>query len=106
MLGQGSFGIVGHWTYNGQSPNEEALKDIVVKQGSSQRGGFRSEAEHYLALNTSKSVHIPRMYRQIYVEKGSGIFSGAYDTGEVHRMFLEYCPGGDLSTWLRNFIRA
>ena len=105
VLGQGGFGIVGHWIYIGQNANEDALRDIVVKQGSSKNGGLRSEADHYMAFNTSKSLHIPRMYRRIYVEQGRETVNGNYDTGEVHRMFLEYCAGGDLSSWLKTTVR-
>jgi hypothetical protein len=95
---------VGHWIYTGQSPDELALQDIVVKQGSSKNGGFHSEAELYLAFNTSQSLHIPKLYRQLYVEQGSSSVSGCFDSNEIHRMFLEYYPGGDLHDWQKKLL--
>jgi hypothetical protein len=60
-LGKGTFGIVGHWTYDGADRDKIKLVDVVVKQGNSRNGGFVNEAGLYAALNTTKSVHFPTL---------------------------------------------
>lgn len=39
------------------------------------------------------------MYRHLYRERGNG--SMGLDKGLVHRLFMEYCPGGDLEHWMQ-----
>lgn len=95
VLGTGGYGIVGHWRYTG--PENKAFKDIVVKQGLAKNGGLNDDADIHVALAPANSNHIVKMYRHVYTGQGSGT-SAKFDPGGVgvHRMFLEYCEGGDL----------
>jgi hypothetical protein len=102
VLGMGGYGIVGHWEYKGPDRDSKPLKDVVVKQGTPWRpGGHRSkgleaETNFLQTFLTSKTQHIVRIYRRMYMDIGSGAVRPD-PTAEVHRIFLEFCPGGDLA---------
>jgi hypothetical protein len=91
-------------TYNGPDKDKKALQDIVVKQSLAGNRfqpimGLSHEAMALEAFKSSGSPHIVKMYRHLYRERGHN--SMKLDVGIVHRIFLEYCPGGDLAHWLR-----
>lgn len=108
MLGRGGQGIVGHWAYDGPDRDTKGgLVDIVVKQATASNrshtpSGLSDEAAMLRLLNTANSRHIIRMYRRLYEERGHDTME--YDYRKVHRIFLEYCPGGDFLGWQRNKI--
>jgi serine/threonine protein kinase len=92
-------------SYEGPDRDERALKEIVVKQAITQRitgkksSGLSHEAEALGYFRESGSPHIIKMYRHLYEDIGNGTMR--LDKGRVHRMFLEYCPGGDLADWFK-----
>ena len=104
VLGQGGYGIVGHWEYKGPDRDSKPLKDVVVKQATTWRlGGRKSEgldeeADFLQTFLTSRTQHIVRIYRRIYKDIGAGTVKPD-PTHEVHRIFLEFCPGGDLANF-------
>ena len=104
ILGQGGQGIAGHWSYESSDRDSKPLKEVVVKQGLTTRsdgtasGGLTGEAEMLRLLGLTGSLHILKMYRRLYVDQGGGHLR--IDHEEVHRVFLEYCPGGDLFDWM------
>ncbi|KAL2064718.1 hypothetical protein VTL71DRAFT_3856 [Oculimacula yallundae] len=105
LLGKGTFGVVGHWTYVGPDRESKSLKDLAVKQSTKMklllRGyGLEVEAWALLHLGRAKSQHVLKMYRHLYEEEGQR--TNSFDVGLVHRIFLEYCPNGDLGDWLRD----
>ncbi|KAH7416829.1 kinase-like domain-containing protein [Cadophora sp. MPI-SDFR-AT-0126] len=107
LLGRGTYGVVGHWTYQGPDRDTKSVKDIAVKQSirmAYPSGGFglEWEAANLLELGKAKSQHIVRMYRHLYEEVGQR--TNQYDMGLVHRIFLEYCPGGDAWHWIREHL--
>jgi hypothetical protein len=112
VLGQGGVGVVGHWEYQGPDRAMKPLKDIAVKQAPARRksrktnewtgAGLEKEAQ-FLMLFAGRTQHIVRMYRHMYKDTGSGPGSVLADLAtEVHRIFLEYCPGGDLAGYARD----
>jgi hypothetical protein len=109
VLGRGGQGIVGWWTYQGPDRANRTMNDIAVKQAvhKSARGffdGLKSEAHFYSLFTESNSPHIVRMYRRLYKEPGHQTMD--FDEGIIHRIFLEFCPGGDLNRWLENKARV
>ncbi|KUJ19058.1 kinase-like protein [Mollisia scopiformis] len=108
VLGRGGQGVVGYWTYEGPDRDKKTLKDVAVKQavkaGPTYRWGDGLEKESQLLhlLQKANTPHIVRMYRQLYEEVGQQ--TDEFDHGIVHRIFLEYCPGGDLHDWLGKWM--
>lgn len=101
VLGQGSEGIVGWWQYReiGGDENFLGLKNVAVKQNVmryhvSNGRGLNQEAWFYRFLGRAQSQHIPKMYRELYQDVGRNTQDA--DRGPVERIFLEFCPGGDL----------
>jgi hypothetical protein len=89
-------------TYTGPDKERKGLTNVVVKQsraGSDEEPtmGLEGEAMALESFKTSRSPHIIKMYRRLYREQGHG--SMQLDMGIVHRIFMEYCPGGDLQRW-------
>jgi hypothetical protein len=103
VLGRGGQGIVGHWTYNGADRDKKRIVDIAVKQAArGQFDGLRGEAFFLSLFEGANNPHILKMYQGLHEEKGNA--SMKYDYGDVHRLFLEYCAGGDLFSWLERKI--
>jgi predicted Ser/Thr protein kinase len=98
ILGEGTFGIAGKWTYTGKDSN--IPKHIVVKESKSGHQSLRREAR-MLELLSGRSNHIVRMYGGLRIEPRRaihGLTRRDIDKGEVEslRIFMEYCQGGDL----------
>ncbi|KAE9367894.1 kinase-like protein [Stipitochalara longipes BDJ] len=108
VLGEGGQGIVGHWTYEGEDRDQKTVKDLAVKQALrfgpaySWGDGLESEARWLSMLARAKTPHIVKMYKHLFEEEGQRTFS--QDWGLVQRIYLEFCPGGDLSGWLSKYI--
>jgi hypothetical protein len=51
-------------------------------------------------LNKTGSKHFPKLYKRVYRAAGAGSTNIRIDSSrrEVHRMFMEYCAGGDLQS--------
>ncbi|KAK0118662.1 hypothetical protein ONS96_011749 [Cadophora gregata f. sp. sojae] len=107
LFGRGTYGVVGHWSYQGPDRDAKSLKDVAVKQSirmayPSGWYGLEWEAANLLELGQAKSQHIVRMYRHLYEEVGQR--TNEHDKGLVHRIFLEYCPGGDTWQWITEHL--
>ena len=108
VLGKGGFGVVGLFEWEGgekvKQPND--MSEVVIKQGLD----LVQEANMLKALLPIKSPHIPKIYDipTIYQQPG-GYVSRArgantmspMDYGAIQRIFMEYCPGGDLCNIMR-----
>ncbi|KAH8598920.1 hypothetical protein B0O99DRAFT_30463 [Bisporella sp. PMI_857] len=107
VLGMGGQGVVGWWTYEGSDRDSKALVDIVVKQASATGpgGGLAGEAKLLDILRHTGSPHVLKMYKNLFQDEGEGVMP-EFDTGLVHRILLEYCPGGDLIDFLRTRRRG
>lgn len=113
VLGKGGYGIVGHWEYKGPDRNLKPLKDVVVKQATTYRAGRRkgaglkSEDEFLQMFLATKTRHIVRIFRRMYSDVGAGTPRLEPDPPdqEVHRIFLEFCPGGDLNNFFDRKLR-
>jgi hypothetical protein len=96
--------VVIHRRYRGQDRDAKGLKEVVVKQSVAvdsqgiSHTGLSREARSLEYFKDSGSPHIIKMYRRLYEEPGNNSMS--LDEGTVHRLFMEYCPGGDLHDWL------
>lgn len=99
-----------HRTYDGPDKDEKAVTEIVVKQAMISKPSGRSSSgltHEALALGyfrESGSPHIVKMYRHLYEERGNN--SMRMDRRWVHRLFLEYCPGGDLFGWFQHKLKS
>lgn len=108
VLGTGGFGIVGHWKYGGNVTGVR-ISDLVVKQAAvneRNRHGLSREAAILQRLAETNSPHVVKMYQKLFEEQGRGTFPKYDPVGTVHRIYLEYCPGGDLSQWSSDRRRA
>ena len=100
VLGNGGFGIVGLWR------NTKTKKRIVIKQAAAQRwdgsvaSGLEEEASMLKLLRGAGSSHILKMYGDIMHGEGRNFVYRMDCPGPVERIFLEYCPGGDLLDWV------
>lgn len=58
-------------------------------------------------LNRTNSQHIPRLYKRVYRDIGSGVPGMRIDSNrrEVHRMFIEFCAGGDMHDLIKTCRR-
>lgn len=105
MLGRGGQGMVGHWSYEGPDRDQKSVKDIAVKQAVRDGpnytwgDGLETEASFLKDFAGSNSPHILRMYSHLFSDIGQG--TDDYDEGDVQRLFLEFCQGGDLGRWLK-----
>jgi hypothetical protein len=108
VLGRGSQGIVGHWSYGGPDRHLRKLNDVAVKQAVKSGpfhkwgDGLETEARLLMLFQPIRTQHVVKMYRHMYEDAGQQ--TDQFDYGVVHRIFLEYCPGGDLSGWLGNYM--
>ena len=102
VLGEGGFGEAVLWEYSGSGLSKPPVKQVVVKTGRvSQFGGPQSIVNNHARnkakregnvmkeLAAQQSKHILRMYGDLTHDIA--------DDEEVIRLFLEFCPGGDVS---------
>ncbi len=112
VIGAGGNGTVGLWDYI--AGDNRMPPSIVIKQTDpSGAEGLQWESKLLRNATKTKSVHIIKLYKACHLEGGTGshhIFdplpfnrgSGAYDPRkEVARMYMEYCPGGDLNEYVQ-----
>lgn len=107
VLGSGGHGIVGHWTYEGIDKDLKSLTDVAVKQQvyKEGRGNLTDEERFYKMFRDSNTLHIPKMYRRVYTDQGTGTNPEEFDPfGRVQRMFLEYCESGDIGVIIRSRV--
>lgn len=110
VIGRGGQGVVGHWTYDGPDRHLRTLKDVAVKQAVKSGpfykfgDGLETEAAILSLFQPVKTQHVVKMYRHMYEEMGEG--TDKFDHGRVHRIFLEFCPGGDLYNWLNSYMNT
>lgn len=96
FLGKGSFGVTGLWEYKGDGPNPPALKQVVVKQTQPKAYDLENarstldEGNIGFLLSGIRAKHLVRQYG------GNRLGDRFAEMEQVVRIFLEYCPGGDL----------
>lgn len=119
VLGAGAHAIVGVW--ENTQPLANLPKHVVVKQVSDQQHqtweALRVESKLLRDILRTNTEHIIKLYKSAYRAGGTGT-SAARDplpfvpgqpwdpTLEVGRMYLEYCPEGDLNSQFENVISA
>lgn len=116
ILGAGSYGICGLWRYVGEAGNWTGPNHVVVKQMAQQNYEFQVESTlmERIMKYTGGTDHVVKLYKACYTSPGSGTsdvdpnpfdpITGAYDGAlDVARIYLEYCPGGDLHEAAINF---
>lgn len=107
FLGKGNFGIVGLWEYRGDPARAPPVTQVVVKQSTDEPmdefheiwGGKSAMDEGRILklLGKLNSNHIIRQYG------GNRVGDRFLDMGLVVRIFLEFCPGGDLDQLVAGF---
>ncbi len=107
ILGKGSFGVTGLWEYKGDDPNPPAIKQVVVKQTQFSPYSIRSdgrtaldEGNIGLSLAPIKALHLVRQYG------GNHLGDRFAEMEHVVKIFLEYCPGGDLGQFIPGTLEA
>jgi serine/threonine protein kinase len=119
VLGAGGHGIVGVWENKNKNLPPNMPKYIVVKQVSDLNAmiyePLRVESKLLRDILGTGTEHIIKLYKSTHRAGGTGTSStkdplpfavgGAWDPNrEVGRIYLEFCPNGDLETQL-NTIR-
>ncbi|KAE8446826.1 hypothetical protein EG329_011603 [Mollisiaceae sp. DMI_Dod_QoI] len=108
VFGRGSQSVVGHWTYDGSDRAQRTMNDVAVKQAVKKGptytwgDGLEKEARLLMLFQQANTPHVVRMYRHLYEDAGQQ--TDDFDHGVIHRIFLEYCSGGDLNDWLGDFM--
>jgi len=107
LLGKGGFGVAGLFEYHGPASSAPAITQIVVKMSEAQLPLFpdpqvfpKSKIDEGITLRrlaACKSQHIVRIYG------GNRLGDRFGEMGEVVRIFLEYCPGGDVGRFLSGY---
>jgi serine/threonine protein kinase len=96
ILGSGAYGTAALWEYEGSEGAAPAIKQIVVKQTkvdkSDNRADWEIEGRLMETLASVRSRHILRMYGPARKDSSYG--------RDMRRLFLEYCPGGDMEKLL------
>lgn len=107
VLGKGGFGVAGHWKYVSKElplldSVEAKVKDIVVKQSKGDAShGLREESKFLEELTRTGSRHFPQLYGRVQRDVGHGTESKMDPANaEVHRIFIEFCPGGSMDGFL------
>lgn len=70
---------------------------------------MENEALWYRKLTAAGVQHVLRMFKDVYVGQGGGPLPGADDNlidddnlwDDIARVYLEYCPGGDMWEYIR-----
>ena len=110
ILGLGQYGVAGLWERPDTVENKGVrLRQVVVKQAGGRKNVVDALREEGRLLGLFKGVadgvgtkHVPRIYRTFFTEMGLGTIPEMDPRdGEVGRIFLEYCQGGDFAGFLR-----
>ncbi|RDW64065.1 hypothetical protein BP5796_10567 [Coleophoma crateriformis] len=97
VLGSGSFGVAGLWQYSASGRHASStrmIKEVVVKQVDVDYE--RRSTVEGLVLEYLSHLHCKHLVRQF-----GPLRRDRYDDREVVRIYLEYCPGGDLQKMIR-----
>jgi serine/threonine protein kinase len=103
FLGKGQFGIVGLWEYQGPPQMAPEITQVVVKQVCLDMAHIEppwgemtglSEGTILQKLSKVNTRHIIKMYG------GNKLGDRFGEMSVVVKMFLEFCPGGDLEQLL------
>lgn len=105
--------MVGHWKYEGKDAAKVSLTDIAVKQGiythgvgnGSARRGFHDEVGFLSNLWEVETAHVVKMYRHLYEDVGQTWEAQDKIGTSVHRLYLEFCPRGDLQGMFDKYSR-
>jgi len=102
----GSNGLCGLWKYIGSQKTARQPEHIVIKQSKSATLYEESKLMKKIQDAPDPTDHVVKLYRSCHSQGGSGtspIFdkhpfqNGVYNVNrEVHRIYIEYCEGGDL----------
>jgi hypothetical protein len=97
MLGVGQGGMVGLWEYEGDAERRPAVTQVAVKQWTNREyPKLPFECEVMEILSQAKSKHIVRWYMNAHHFDSDGGYGYP-----LIAMYLEYCPAGDLSAFLK-----
>jgi len=98
FLGQGTYGTIGHWAYQGADRNQQLVKDVVVKQ--SFRKSLETEAFYLKLLAKAGTPYIIKMYGKLI--RDSVFMTEDVAAGDIMRIYLECCSRQDV---LVNFMK-
>jgi serine/threonine protein kinase len=103
FLGRGSKGVAGLWEYQPKNdPNAPAITQMVVKMSElddfdekfrKRIGGPKTAKDEGIIGEKLAQIGSPHLVRQYGGNRIGDEFS---EMGRVVKLFLEYCPGGDL----------
>jgi hypothetical protein len=91
ILGTGTYGTVGVFEYNGNSPNRNMGKQVAVKVANKSYADLTDEADFMERFTVRPTSHIVRIITRGVPEISEGVWKG-----KVRRIILEYCPHGSL----------
>ncbi|CAG8951817.1 hypothetical protein HYFRA_00005621 [Hymenoscyphus fraxineus] len=94
VLGRGGYGVVGLWQYNGPgnpAVTQVAVKSTIIEYFDRKNPKWLREGTILKMAQAAKSPHIIRLFGNQSRDRAAGdIYS------DVIRLFMEFCPGGDL----------
>jgi hypothetical protein len=113
VLGQGGYGLCGLFKYVGS--DQSRPRYIVVKQSGKPDRNLQNESRLLAQCRASGTPHVVKLYKSYHQEGGTGtsakfdpfpytnrpILGDVYALAkEVSRIYLEYCPRGDMWQWI------
>jgi hypothetical protein len=114
VLGAGTTGVCGLWDYVGDPAAHNGPRQVVVKQVS--QGEYELEVEATvmrMIQDSSATEQVVKIYKGYHLDPGSGaskhfdpwpydLYRNPLPAMDVARIYIDYCPGGDLDHKLRN----
>lgn len=99
VLGMGGYGLVGLWEY--KKRDDDVIR-VVVKQSAGKDRALKSESDVLSRIAETGTKHVVRLLKKYHEERGQGTSDQwDSDSGYVSRIYLEYCPHGDMKAVMK-----
>ncbi|KIN07272.1 hypothetical protein OIDMADRAFT_109769 [Oidiodendron maius Zn] len=99
VLGMGGYGLVGLWEY--KKSDDDVIR-VVVKQSAGKDRALKSESDVLSRIAETGTKHVVRLLKKYHEERGQGTSDQwDSDSGYVSRIYLEYCPHGDMKAVMK-----
>ncbi|TAQ88099.1 hypothetical protein B7494_g3557 [Chlorociboria aeruginascens] len=114
FTGRSSDSIIGVWELQDPRAPPNRLTKIVVKQAlpaetmnpltNAPCQGLKDEDAINRILKKAHTKHVVRAYRHMHEDAGANCHVLADRLGNVQRLYYEFCPGGDLTSFLHYVV--
>lgn len=103
VLGEGGYGIVGLWKWDGDGKPARFPDQVVIKQAADE-ASLMNEEVFLGTMALSKTKHVVRMYGTVYTEPPTDPAWTIAAGGQKSRIFLEYCDQGSLEGFITQLM--